>query len=209
MSESSQQEFSFSFGEVEAVLSQIHGIADDKRTAFQARLKNLLKLGLLPDVQAGRGRTAKYRPWHLFCLGFAIECAQLGLAPARTVDLLKNNLWWLCQVALMVGRQGRPEGGHALPMLVTFDPSGLVDMRPSEDGDSADITFSYMGLGILQESLEDWLKRGLLRLSIVNVSELVWRLSSRIAIREVERFYIELETHAKQVQDSEVVDGDT
>jgi hypothetical protein len=209
MSEVSQQRLLFSFGEAEASLAQVHRVADAKRTAFQARLKNLLKLGLLPDVQAGRGRAAAYGPWHLFQLGFALECAQLGMTPARTIGLMQNNLWFLCQVALMVGRHGGGRDGHLLPMMVTFDPSALNDMVPDDFGDAAELSFNYAGVGILTEGLQEALANGMLRTSIINVSEMVRRITSRAAPEHVEQFYLELTGEAKRVQEEEIPDGDT
>lgn len=76
------------FGGVEALLADVHGIASDRRTAFQARLKNFLRLGLLDDVKAGRGKAAKYEIHHILTLAVALEFAQLGMTPERIVTRL-------------------------------------------------------------------------------------------------------------------------
>lgn len=189
------------FGQLEAAIAAANRIADDKRTAFQARLKNLLKLNLLPEVQAGRGKAALFNPWHMFVMGLAVECSQLGLVPTRVVDVLRENVWQVAQMGKMVGRHGRPRGGFDMPMTVTFDPSGWIDLaRPGRHGDIADATFNYAGIGQLKENLTNWFAQGFRRVSIINVSMLVWDLASRTNIHMVDQFYAQLADLADSIQ---------
>ena len=76
------------FGETEALLAQINGIRSHKRATFMARLKNLLRLGLLPNVSRGRGSRSVFEPIEVFIFAMAVELTQFGLAPERVVNML-------------------------------------------------------------------------------------------------------------------------
>lgn len=85
------------FGEVEAALSGLHAIASEKRTAFQARLKNFLRLGLLEDVKSGRGKAASFEAHHIVLLAVALELTQLGAGPESAIDMIRGSLGRLAQ----------------------------------------------------------------------------------------------------------------
>ena len=89
--------FSSKFGEVEAALAALHAIASDKRTAFQARLKNFLRLGLLQDVKSGRGKAASFDAHHIVLFAVALELTQLGARPELAVEMTRGSLGRLAQ----------------------------------------------------------------------------------------------------------------
>lgn len=92
--------FSARFGEVEAALAALHAIASDKRTAFQARLKHFLRLGLLDDIKAGRGKAAAFDAQHILLFAVALELTQLGAGPESAVAMTKGSLGQLAQGVL-------------------------------------------------------------------------------------------------------------
>jgi hypothetical protein len=198
---SQSEDLAFSFAEVEAALSSAQNIANAKRTSFQARLKNFLKIGLLPDVPAGRGRAAAYSPWNLFVLGLAVEMSQLGLSPTRVKLVIDSNMWRICQAAMMAARQGVPTHGFELPMTISFDPRGLAELGSGpQDQDMADVTFNYAGAGQLNENLSGWLKHGLNRVSIISVSALLWDVASYTDPDRADEFYLSVIREAERVQ---------
>lgn len=83
----------FSFGQVEATLAAINGIADHKRIAFVGRLKFLLKNGLLGSEQGkpGRGKAGVYNFAQTLQLAIGVELLTFGLTPQRTAQLVERN----------------------------------------------------------------------------------------------------------------------
>lgn len=181
---------SFSFGEIEAVLSQVNFIANDKRTAFQARLKNLLKLGLLPDVQVGRGRAATYSPWHLFQIGLALEYAHLGVPPGRTVEIFKTNMNKISRVATRVASVMSENDRFEQPYVISFDAGGLVELQDrSLDSDPLKTTFAVLDIEGFQSAFAKSFRKGMSRVSAINVTALMWHLGSRSSIKNMSGFY--------------------
>ncbi|ALR22062.1 hypothetical protein [Sphingobium baderi] len=127
-------QFSVPFGGVEAALAHMHGIASHKRTAFQARLKNFLRLGLLDDVKAGRGKAAKYEAHHILLLALGLELSQMGVAPERSVELIKNNIGRI-SLAVLDSISTKPEGFGSdwSPTAIFFDPGALAQLTTIPD----------------------------------------------------------------------------
>lgn len=137
------------FGSLEAALASYQGIADAKRTAFQARLKNFHRLGFPPNLKSEKGRATRYSPADLLLMALAVELSQLGISPERLVRLLTANL---VHVALAAGAAAEilkqyPEGfdsqssdpeGHYL----CLDPNALDGlMKPFDTSDPRDLFF--------------------------------------------------------------------
>lgn len=87
----------FTFAQVEQALAQHHMIASERRSAFANRIKHLQKQGFPPGTNTGRGRAASYQVQHLFLLGVALELAQFGYTPERSIRLISNNYLPLCE----------------------------------------------------------------------------------------------------------------
>lgn len=84
----------FTFGQVEAVLSAVNNIADDKRVAFTGRLKFLQKNGVPMRSSTGRGKAGSFSFDHLLQVAVAVELLQAGLTPQRAAALVRQN-WWM------------------------------------------------------------------------------------------------------------------
>lgn len=187
------RELTFTFGEIEALLAELHDIADEKRTAFQARLKNFHRLGFPTHLETQKGKTARYRPGQLTELALALELTQLGMPPERTIRVLTLN-WYAVSMAISLAARGlveNPEGfdreeekdTDPLSMFVFFDPAALspmmgdYDLRVSPDMDRASDTFFYGGQGVVRENLVKWTSGALNRLSLVNITALLDKLA--------------------------------
>lgn len=124
--------FDMSFNEVEALLAQTHGVASEKRIAFQGRLKTILRLGLPSGIMQGRGRAARYSAGDLAMMALYVDLSQLGLNPERSVaafgadefmvyaaikrsvDLIASGEW---------GRFRAKQETDAEPILLYLDPA--------------------------------------------------------------------------------------
>ncbi len=89
-----------SFGVVEASLARLYGIASGRRTAFQARLKNFLKLGFPQNIAAGRGRAGVYSPAKFLQMVLAMEFSQCGLPPSIIVPIIESNWYRILPAAV-------------------------------------------------------------------------------------------------------------
>ena len=96
-------QFECNFAMVDHVLSKMHNIDSDHRSAFANRLKHLQRLGYPLGTNTGRGRAATYRAQHFFLLGLALELAQLGLATDSAIPIIYDNMK---TIAAAADRQG-------------------------------------------------------------------------------------------------------
>lgn len=80
------------YGQVEAILAFLNNIAEDKRVAFQGRLKHLQRLGFPEGINTGKGKAATYTFGHLMQMVLALEFLQSGLTPQLAVDFV-NRSW--------------------------------------------------------------------------------------------------------------------
>lgn len=104
----------FTFGMMEARLARIHEIASDKRTQFQARLRNFQRLPARPipaGVKAGRGKTVFYSPGQVVEVALALELTQLGLLPERIEDVFRNNRFPIFMALTMAAGELIEKGG--------------------------------------------------------------------------------------------------
>lgn len=174
----------FNFGEVERTLALAYNIADDKRTAFAARLKHLQKRGFPPGINTGRGRAAVYNVGHLVLLGVALELNQLGLTPERAIKAIGEDLHAVAMAVHMAARSDEPRNGSfEFPMFLYCDPAVLGELTNDDAGGYADwasATFFYAGIGQALESFQDWFKAGVRRMAFFSVSALLWELASHV-----------------------------
>ena len=91
MSSSDPKPVELAYADVERVLARLNRIADDKRTAFKARLKHLQRLGFPAGANTGTGKRAVYDADMLFQLVLAVELIQCGLPPKLIVTVLNDN----------------------------------------------------------------------------------------------------------------------
>lgn len=82
---------SLTFGQIEAVLADIHAIAVDKRVAFTGRLKALQRNGLPVGMRPGRGKAASFNYLQFMQLAIGMELMQAGIAPAPAASIITAN----------------------------------------------------------------------------------------------------------------------
>jgi hypothetical protein len=102
------------FGQVESRLARMHEIASDKRTQFQARLRNFQRLRARPiplGVNAGRGKTVLYTPGQVVEVALALELTQLGLLPERVEDVFRFNRFPIFMAVQRAVAQLQEKGG--------------------------------------------------------------------------------------------------
>ena len=195
----------WTFGTLEAVLSDIHDIPDTKRTAFQARLKNFHRLGWPSDLKTSKGKTALYDVGQIIQMALAIEMTQLGLPPERSIRVLARNHFPV-RAAVRLSCSSMldcPENEEPLAMFLYFDPSALsatmqdVDWKIAPDLDSASDTFFYAGIGVVKEMLADWTSSNSPRISLINITSLIgWivtneRLGSKATLPEWQKQFLQ------------------
>jgi hypothetical protein len=100
MSSSDPKPVELAYADVEGVLARLNRIADEKRTAFRARLKHLQRLGFPAGANTGTGKRAVYDADMLFQLVMAVELIQCGLPPKLIVSVLTHN-WTATQHGLL------------------------------------------------------------------------------------------------------------
>lgn len=119
----------FSFGQVEAVLAQLTGIAPDKRVAFSSRLKNLQKQGLRGEgSEPGRGRAAVMSFGELVQLATGVELLRLGLPPQRAASLVRHN-WGQLRYSAYLG---------------TFTDFEAAELAEQNDLDAPELTYAWL-----------------------------------------------------------------
>jgi hypothetical protein len=217
----------WNFGMLEAVLANVHDIADAKRTAFQARLKNFHRLKFPVGFKMQKGKAGSYAAGDIMMMALAVELTQLGLSPEAVTRTLTLN-WWPTTMALkmsahsLIGTYGvvtRADGDDedmeypvtALPMFLYFDPAALSSLtdnwngRPTEQYKRPSDTFFYGGIGVVKESIARWTSSDVSRISLVNVTSLMARIADEISStghgqysKEVESFYKDVEGWASQ-----------
>lgn len=174
-----------SFGDVEAILADVHGIASAKRTAFQARLKNMLRLGFPGYEGSGRGKRGRFGAFDLATLAVAVELSQLGLAPAHATKVMIDH-WGTVSEAVMRSMTASMEGPALLdenlpPAIIFFDPAALWplmdDVLPN-DVDYASASLELMTDWGSFETMKERTSGACYRIAAINVSALVARLAA-------------------------------
>lgn len=79
---------SLTFGQVEAILAEMEGVHNDRRGAFQSRLKQWQKMKFPQGVNVGRGVKAPYGADQLFQLVYMVELLRIGLTPDRAIEIV-------------------------------------------------------------------------------------------------------------------------
>lgn len=179
---------SWTFGELEAVLANVHGIDQTKRTAFQSRLKNFHRLGYPIGFKAVKGKAATYTPLQIIEMALVVEMTQLGLPPERATWVLTCNRWPMLMATEIVARELHKDpaafssesglSNLALSMFLYFDPAALqsltlgMPIQVVPDLDEAANSFFYGGIGIVREGLAAWTSGPSARLSLINLTAL-------------------------------------
>lgn len=143
-----------SYADVEATLAQLNRIADDKRTAFKARLKHFQRLGFPDGANTGTGKRVLYSVQMLLQLAFATELSQAGMSPKRVVDIINCNwrrLEWSLLAVLtpddLLKRRNQPVTDSNLVWMLS--PEALRDLSEGGEG-----TYDYFD-AVEVEALKD------------------------------------------------------
>ncbi|WP_157783622.1 hypothetical protein [Rhizorhabdus wittichii] len=175
-----------SFGDVEAILADIHNIASSKRTAFQARLKNMIRVGFPGYSGAGRGRRGKFGALELTTMALGVEFSQLGLAPGHVAKIMIDH-WSTIMLSIGLTIEDNPStsqielADEALaPSLLLFDPAALWplmdDVLPN-DVDYASASFEHVSWQFDVQALQERTSVSRYRTAVINVTALVTRLA--------------------------------
>lgn len=116
---------SYGFSEVEEALARLNFIAQEKRSAFSNRLKNMQRKGFPSGVNTGRGRAADYRPEHLVQLALALELITFGYSPEKAIEAVTISLE---EIAAGVYRATDFDE----TIICNFRPRGLSDLQHDE-----------------------------------------------------------------------------
>ncbi len=128
-----------SYADVEATLLALNHIAHDKRVAFRARLKHFQRLGFPPGANTGTGKRVVYTVGMLLKLCFAVEFAQAGMSPVRTVHILNDN-WQNCEASLLLALTPDEHLDHwsadlnADQLVWMLSPEALRDLTNEGEG---------------------------------------------------------------------------
>lgn len=180
--------FQLNFGALEALLALVHGIADTKRTAFQARLKNFHRLQFPSGFATHKGKASSYGIGHAVEMALAVEMTQLGMPPDRIVRVLDANRYPTFMAVRMAAESlaQTPIGfdpekvleTDPLSMFLYFDPAGLSSLMTEDSpvsfqDDFTDSTFFYGGIGVVRDYLVKWTSGDINRLSLINVTSMI------------------------------------
>lgn len=226
------------FGEVEARLARLHEISNEKRTQFQARLRNFQKHGIPAGIGSGRGRPVHYEPGQVLELALALELTQLGLLPERIGRVFRDNKFPISQAVLTAARSVIEKGGFKpdrertdenMPtntgpwwrthdeaedpdsVFLYFDPtalSSLTDIPAKYGEDQASATFYYGGPKLIKENIVRWTAGPIVRrLSLINVTAVVWALVVRTKPERQRQFCEQVHAWADLLQMQHLVES--
>ena len=189
--------FQANFGRIESFLAEIHNIAPSKRTAFQSRLKNFIRLGWPTGMATTKGKAAIFDASQYVQMALAIELTQLGLTPERVIRVLGKNWYPVAMCIQMAARalsdapggfrkDNTPSETDPLAMYLFFDPCALSSLTIewndpiAEAEDVATLDFFYGGQGVVRDNIIKWTSGGVSRISLVNITALLDDLGGEV-----------------------------
>jgi hypothetical protein len=98
-----EPETTFRYLVVEQALMAVHGVVEQKKGAFRARLIHFQRLKIVPAAP-GKGRRIAYRREDIFRWAIALEFAEFGMAPTEIQKILDIN-WPRIAHALLEARE--------------------------------------------------------------------------------------------------------
>lgn len=199
------QEFTIQFAKLESLLAMFQRIADDKRTKFQARLKNLHRLGFPHDLVTESGRPTEYKAHQYLLMAVALEFLQLGMSPDRTVELMDQFEGTISAGLCAAAHHLQPHaeesrrsdwGPHSKETFyLLFDPAGLSKLITTSGLDFVAAVWLVTG-DELSEKIENWSNFASPRLTLINLTSIVRHLMPPIDSRSplgFEAFHTELQ----------------
>lgn len=141
------------FAVLEAALADLHRITSRNRTRFQARIKNLIRLGLAPDAQRGRGKRASFNSNNIMRFASALQFVAAGVGPEDLVRLLAS-VWPEMRAAFLEIQERVQRDKTPLLMACTF---GCLGGLTTDGSMHATIVVSpdakSLGLGALRRAI--------------------------------------------------------
>lgn len=195
--------FEMTFGELEAALAGMHQISSAKRTAFQARLKNFLRLGFPEYVRPGRGRAAAYNVGDFFSFSLALELTQLGINPFDAVGLITSS-WVPVAGATSDVALDLQKDLDAPSLFLCLDPRSLSAMAELQDDHVSDIAKARLlraTADILRKYMGPYDFR---RIALINLTAVVRLMAYSTGFREPDDIYPELADWAREKEKSEI-----
>ncbi|MHA6768097.1 hypothetical protein [Sphingobium ummariense] len=171
-------DLTFSYAHVERTLAKMH-LINERMSAFSSRLKHYQKRGFPSGINTGRGKAATYRIEHIVKLALATECNQMGLTPERAALVCTNNIDQIRAAIRLAALSFR--ASDILPMFIYFDPSALDDLRDDYADDDADLSFSFAGIGVLHDLIDQWSVQNFRRMALLNISAMVVKITAYLA----------------------------
>ena len=166
------------FAQVEQALAAMHSVADERRSAFQGRLKHYQKQKFPAGINTGRGRAATYFVQHAVQLAVALEMNQVGLTPERTVRLCTEHAGQIQGVVLLATSSLMSDDEEGI--LLVFDPVVLADLRGEEQWDETAATFEAMRADEFRATFNNQMNLRSRRFALINVTAVVDELSHRL-----------------------------
>lgn len=124
--------FGIGFGELDAVVRILHGIAPDN-AALVARFKYMQRLGFPEGVNPGRGVRSVYGLEEVLKVLLAFELLETGATPSRVVRLVRTG-WPALLPALAVGWLATHErGARPRRLMVCARPGALRELGDGDD----------------------------------------------------------------------------
>lgn len=185
----------YNFSLVSVVLGYQSNIAISQLSKFQARLKNLHRLGWPLNFQSSKGKASEYSVGDLVDMAMAMELLQLGLTPERAITVLSKNRWKTLMAYRMAAAElihrptsfmpddGEPDGLRDIPAstFVYFDPCALHELTKADPVDKwdkrghepkkdfAESSFFFGGNELMARLMGGWNSAGT-RLAVCNVT---------------------------------------
>lgn len=166
------------FSAVEAALAEFHQISSHKRTAFQARLKNFMRLGLFETVKAGRGKAAQFEAHDVFLLALALDLGHMGIGPERAVGIIGASA---SHIANAVSSTLSDSEGWSQAIMY-FDPKGL---QLSSAPDDRVVTLHFSDAEKFGADFENILAKEM-RVSVISISAIIDKVAGSLLIEASE-----------------------
>lgn len=122
----------FSYKDVVETFFLKHQISAERKGAFKGRLQHFQRLGFPPGINTGKGKAASYKWRELILLGLALEYAEIGSTPDRSVaEVTKFSDVLISGVAQSLVVNDGPE--EERKAFLCIEVSALLPLKNEED----------------------------------------------------------------------------
>jgi len=163
---------------VSDLFAALHRIAPEKRTAFRGRLQHFQKLRFPPGVNTGKGKAVEYGADSVLSLAVALELAQLGVPPDRSVRLLTENLTHIV-VASRIASHWLGAANKEV-MYLYLDPTALISLMDETAEEEVSETFFYGGWPVVRELMDRGGTGDLRRMALINLTQVMIQICQHL-----------------------------